>query len=1222
LNFDGKGGVTGVMDANTSGNGVQQDVSVTGTYSIGPDNRGYLVIPSGVGGTGIHAMFSVGTVYRGVAYSARFTGFRDDDGMRGLGTGFLQKQVSTAFNQTSFAGTYVYANTGQSSMGLRAAFIGLITFDNALNVVSGIEDINEGGTLGKEGSITGTYTAPDANGRTVLSLNFAATPGGTITSTSSVAVYIVSANSVISMTLDARANNDVNEGTAVRQANPGNFTASSLAGPDVTSFTGVSNGGNFAGVGLFTISGTNLTVTLDHNDGGTVNLGDVATGTFAMAANGRATFSVTDEVSGAPGEGVIYLAGQDTGYVLIADSSVAMGPLAPQVGGPFAGLSFGGNVYFGQQETVTGSGGEFSGATTSVAAGTLNAISDESHAGGDLFYGENIGAITYSVDAKGHVTGQVTGGSGVTGYLVSPYEVAIFDTTGPASDPAPSTHPNLTLFQTVAAPPGTPSPATSAVSFSTPVAIGGSAQSSPVTITNTGLGPLGISGTGVPPDFSFANTSTCINGTVILQPGESCTIVITFMPSSGATPGAQLNETLTATTDGTSNITINASGTVLSATTPALSITKTHTGNFSQGQQGATYTATVSNAAGAGATSGTVTVTENPPTGLTVTTMAGTGWTCTVPNCTTTNVLAAGASYPPITITVNVAANAPASLTNSVSVTGGGSVGPAANGTDPTQINQTPALGITKSHTGNFFQGEQGATYTVTVSNAAGAGATSGTVTVTENAPAGLTVTNMSGTGWSCTVPTSNTCTRSDVLAAGASYPAITVTVNVSANATGSLTNSVTVSGGGSANATATNPTTITPPPALSITKTHTGNFVSGLTGTYTVTVSNAAGAGATVGTVTVTDNAPSGLTISTMTGTGWTCTAPSCTRTDSLAAGASYPAITVTVSVGTDTGSTLVNSVTVSGGGSANATANDSTTIVPPAPVSTLNPAAGGTVAFGGIGVGSSSKPMTVTITNTGNANLNVGSVRIFEDSDTTDFSQTSNCISAPLTPAPGAGSSCTINVTFTPSGTGQFTATLTITTNDPNNPTQSLTLTGTGSTISLVPTGGGGTTVTVNPGGSGVIGLTLNTPPGTTGTVTLTCVSPDASIKCTVVPGTVMLTGSTIQTAIVLSTYCQGSTPVGAPKNQIPVPPVFAGVLALLAALMMAAAPKSQRKRLRLALAPALLAVILMVNAACGSLPKSPTGAATPPGTYTLDITATLGNSSFTLPVTLVVQ
>jgi Domain of unknown function DUF11 len=155
-----------------------------------------------------------------------------------------------------------------------------------------------------------------------------------------------------------------------------------------------------------------------------------------------------------------------------------------------------------------------------------------------------------------------------------------------------------------------------------------------------------------------------------------------------------------------------------------------------------------------------------------------------------------------------------------------------------------PSIGITKSHTGNFAQGQQGAVYTLTVSNAAGVSPTTGAVTVTETVPVGLTLAGMSGTGWTC--PTGgNTCTRSDALAASSSYPAITVTVNVASNAPASVTNTATVAGGGdstSTNKTATDVTIISAgpaPPQL----TSPLNGATGVSRTPTLTWSAAAGA-------------------------------------------------------------------------------------------------------------------------------------------------------------------------------------------------------------------------------------------------------------------------------------------------------------------------------------------------------------------------------------------
>jgi uncharacterized repeat protein (TIGR01451 family) len=132
-------------------------------------------------------------------------------------------------------------------------------------------------------------------------------------------------------------------------------------------------------------------------------------------------------------------------------------------------------------------------------------------------------------------------------------------------------------------------------------------------------------------------------------------------------------------------------------------------------------------------------------------------------------------------------------------VPGGGSILPS-----------TPDLTISKTHSGSFTQGQSGATYTITVGNS-GSAATVGVVTVIDALPSGLTATALSGSGWTCAVATI-TCTRSTSVAAGSSYPAITLTVNVSSTAPSSVVNSVQVAGGGETNTSnnvANDPTTI-----------------------------------------------------------------------------------------------------------------------------------------------------------------------------------------------------------------------------------------------------------------------------------------------------------------------------------------------------------------------------------------------------------------------------
>ncbi len=174
-------------------------------------------------------------------------------------------------------------------------------------------------------------------------------------------------------------------------------------------------------------------------------------------------------------------------------------------------------------------------------------------------------------------------------------------------------------------------------------------------------------------------------------------------------------------------------------------------------------------------------------------------------------------------ITATVPANATSGL---ISVTAGGT----AVSQSSFVVTGSPAdLAITKSHSGNFVQGDVADTYTITVANVGGM-TSSGTVNVSDLLPAGLTATDISGDGWTTNLSTL-TCTRSDALAAGQNYPDITVTVSVATNAPGSVTNMAILSSDGDSNTgnnTASDPTTILPVGGTVFTGTLIGWDVSG----------------------------------------------------------------------------------------------------------------------------------------------------------------------------------------------------------------------------------------------------------------------------------------------------------------------------------------------------------------------------------------------------------
>jgi len=626
LVFDGVGGVTGIVDLNNT-TAISLALSVTGTYSVGPDNRLFMALTAaGMPGT-FYVAGAVGNVYRGVALTVRLTQFNNNDGNDHIGSGFLRLQDTTAFTQNSIAGTYILGFTGQTPGLLRVAVAGLISFDNALKVTSGSGDENDAGTVTSITSITGTYTAPDANGRIVLSLTIV--PGGAAT----VVVYIISANELVVMTLDPRANNNLMIGSAWRQPNPGTFSNASLAGPDIVRFLGLQSGvGTHAVVGLGTVSGGMLTVTFDQNNAGTVATNQTLVFTYTVAANGRVSATASTTASF-----ILYLAVPDRGFFFVPDNSVGFGEVVPQVGAPFSASPLNGNFFFGEQETLLNKEA-LSGIAVLAPPGTFNITVDDSHSGGQLNFGQTANfAIT--VASNGHFTappGPTI--SGQAGYLTSPFELSFLDIGGPTGT---SMHPDIILAQSLAAPPGTPSPAATTVNFATPVAVGATAQSAPITFTNTGLGPMAFTGTNTTasPDFSASGTCFGAAAVVVIQPGGTCTIIITFAPTGSAPTGTPLNETLIAQTDGTTNVTFTLTGTVISmAAAVTLSPPSVNFGAVNLGTP-STATVTLTNSGTATLTITSITVvgtnaadfmqSNNCPT-LTVTLAVGASCTITI----------------------------------------------------------------------------------------------------------------------------------------------------------------------------------------------------------------------------------------------------------------------------------------------------------------------------------------------------------------------------------------------------------------------------------------------------------------------------------------------------------------------------------------------------------------------------------------------------------------
>jgi len=122
--------------------------------------------------------------------------------------------------------------------------------------------------------------------------------------------------------------------------------------------------------------------------------------------------------------------------------------------------------------------------------------------------------------------------------------------------------------------------------------------------------------------------------------------------------------------------------------------------------------------------------------------------------------------------------------------------------------------------------------------------------------------------------------------------------------------------------------------PDLSIVSSHTGNFIAGTPGAYTLTIANAPTANPATGQVVVRPSLPTGVTSASMSGAGWTCsTIPlHCISNGPLAPGStSTITLTVTFSPSAIPGGANVVTVTTMGDSQqGNNSHSDPTTVVP----------------------------------------------------------------------------------------------------------------------------------------------------------------------------------------------------------------------------------------------------------------------------------------------------
>ncbi|MFK7736190.1 MAG: SdrD B-like domain-containing protein [Pirellulaceae bacterium] len=362
-----------------------------------------------------------------------------------------------------------------------------------------------------------------------------------------------------------------------------------------------------------------------------------------------------------------------------------------------------------------------------------------------------------------------------------------------------------------------------------------------------------------------------------LAVNQSATVTVnTTVDSTFA--GTSLDNTATANADEATQVTADANTTV----NPAIELAITKTDSVDPATRGNTliYTLDITNSGPSAANN--VVVTDTLPANVTF--VSATGGTVTAPSGSSNDVLvdigtlASGANQQ-VTVTVTIDADAPDTITNTASVTstetaGGFEANTTNNSvTEPTALNPSIDLVVTKADSIDPVIAGNSLVYTVIVTNNGPSQATN--VSLTDTLPAGVTFTSATSTQGTATNAGGVVTADIGALASGASAT-VTINVGVDSTTTGTINNTASVTATetetDTSNNSVTEPTTVNTSVDLALTKTEsTDTVATGSALAYTILVTNNGPSTATG--VTVTDTLPSELSFDSASTTQGTTT-------------------------------------------------------------------------------------------------------------------------------------------------------------------------------------------------------------------------------------------------------------------------------------------------------------------------------------------------------------
>jgi hypothetical protein len=418
----GSGTVFGTLDSNRSGGtlGIFTGSSVSGTYSVGSDGRG--------------TMQFITTNSKGAMSTTNYLLAEDSGGNFHMiendtigspqthGSGIMKPVVGGALGGSFFSGNYVLELNGQDNQGKTEVIVGVVHADGVSQVTPGMFDVNDGGTYSPAVAVTGNFSVGTSNDKGLLDLTYQIPNSAQVIA--QYTFFFVSANDIFLMAVDPTdATHPRLSGELMLQQATTVFDATALNGVSVATASGLDGSNATVLAGLLTGNGTSgVAVSYDQNDGGTVSLGNTATGTYIAdpSTNGRIAFTGLG-----PRFAAAYLTAPNQGILIGSDAAVTYGLRQAQTTPPFSNASILGGYTLSAEMTLDPAALNITGQLDSLTgSGSMTGILDEADNDGTPHTDQTVVIPNYVVSPTGRGTMEIgsTVGlpSGMVFYLVSP----------------------------------------------------------------------------------------------------------------------------------------------------------------------------------------------------------------------------------------------------------------------------------------------------------------------------------------------------------------------------------------------------------------------------------------------------------------------------------------------------------------------------------------------------------------------------------------------------------------------------------------------------------------------------------------------------------------------------------------------------------------------------------------------------------------------------------